>query len=107
MIDVAVADNRAVVEELDKQANNGKFDGNTAYLAWSVWRWICRQSSNSKIAALRVRSDDPSLGVLPPDRGGKKSRQWLYPEELAQLLACEDVPVRWRRIFVLTVYMAL
>jgi len=104
---VTAADCRAIVEVLDNKAESDEVSPSTAYQAWSLWKWICRESCSSKIAALRVRPDDPAAGVLPPDRGSSKARQWLYPEELSALLACERVPVRWRRIYALTTYLCL
>jgi len=64
-------------------------------------------SCESKAAALRVRSDNPCTGVRGPDRGEHKGKQWLYPSEASKLLACAEVPLRWRRLYALAAYLYL
>jgi integrase len=63
------------------------------------------RGSRSKNRALRVRADDPTEGVEPPDRGPKKGKQYLFPSEFLQLVSEEDVPLAWRRAFALSVYL--
>ena len=62
---------------------------------------------DSKIATLRVLELTPFDGVQGPDRGEKKGKQWLYPSEALALLACDDVPVRWKRLYALSMYLYL
>jgi hypothetical protein len=64
-------------------------------------------ATNFKVAALRVRDDNPCDGLPGPDRGERKAKQWLYPIEVQALLACEDVPIRWRRLYALGTYLYL
>jgi integrase len=61
----------------------------------------------SKTWALRVLRSNPCAGVEGPDRGRDKATQWLYPNEFAALVACAEVPLRWRRIYAVTVYLYL
>jgi len=61
----------------------------------------------SKVASLRVRRDNPATDVRGPDRGENKAKQWLYPNEAEALLACADVPLRWRRLYALAIYLYL
>ena len=47
--------------------------------------------------ALRVRKDNPASTVKAPDRGKRKTKQFLFPSELLALVSCADVPLAWRR----------
>ncbi len=100
-------DCRAIVEDLDEKVNRGELGGATARCTWHLWRLLCRESCASKIDQLRIREDNPASEVLPPEKTAQKARQWLYPEELAALLWCEAVPIRWRRLYALGVYLCL
>jgi hypothetical protein len=51
-----------------------------------------------------VRDDNPAGGVAPPDRGVKRSKTFLYPDEFMKLVSCEHIPKAWRRIYALAVY---
>ncbi len=106
-VDVSPKDCRAVVEALDAKINAGTMGGATARCTWHLWKQICKESCGSKIEALRIRDDNPTADVQGPEKVAKKARQWLYPEELEQLLACDMVPVRWRRMYALAVYLCL
>jgi len=56
---------------------------------------------------LKVRNDNPCTGVAASDRDDDKELQWLYLDELMQLLAGEDVPVEARCIYALATYLYL
>jgi hypothetical protein len=43
--------------------------------------------------------------VHGPDRGAQRSKAYLYPSGLVAPVACEDVPLRWRRMFALATYL--
>jgi integrase len=105
--DITVKDCRAIVESLDTKITAGTMSAKTARCTWGLWKRICREACASKVDEFRIRDDNPAADVLPPESVTKKSRQWLYPEELAQLLACETLPVRWRRMYALSVYLCL
>src|SRR5262249_9852546 len=77
----------------------------TAWNGWALARAMFRDASRSKDRALRVREDNPCLGVAPPDRGAKKVKQYLAPAEFLALVSCADVPMAWRRVYVLAVYL--
>ncbi len=47
---------------------------------------------------------NPFAGVVGPDKGQKTAKQYLYPEELLQLLSCEAVPLWRRRLYAFAVY---
>src|SRR6202167_4059533 len=59
---------------------------------------------NSKRRELRVRKDNPCVDVRPPERGGDKAKQYLYPSEFLQFVSCELVPLRWRRAVAVAIY---
>lgn len=62
-------------------------------------------ASNGKVQALRVRADDPSAEVAPPERGVEKAKQWLYPSEFLKLVACPAIDLDVRRAYAITVYL--
>jgi integrase len=66
---------------------------------------MCRDAASSKIEALRVRADNPTIGVAPPERGASTSKQYLYPSEFSTFIACPKVPIAWRRSTALAVYL--
>lgn len=66
---------------------------------------MCVDAVSSKHDTLRVRDDNPATNVAGPDRGAKTAKQYLYPNELSRFVACEGVPLLWRRIVALMVYL--
>jgi len=98
---------RAVVERLDDTVRAGSLHWNTARKVWGLLTKLFNDAARSKVAALRVREDNPARDVDGPDRGEPTAKQWLYPAEVAALLACEDVPTRWREIYALSIYLYL
>jgi hypothetical protein len=73
--------------------------------AWATFTKMCDDAANAKRRDLRVRSDNPAAGVRAPDRGSRKLKQYLFPNELLRFIACEDVPLAWRRNLVVAVYL--
>jgi integrase len=94
----------AFVDRLDRKVRAGTLGAKTALHVWSNVRAMLREASSSKRRELRVREDNPALGVRGPDRGVTKARQYLYPSEFLALVSCERVPLRWRRLFALGAY---
>lgn len=97
-------DCRAIVAALDAKVSGGSMAWRTALNTWGVFSKMMGDACGSKVEALRVREDDPTSGVAPPDRGTERSKAYLYPSELLSLVTCERVPLRWRRIYALAVY---
>lgn len=92
-----------LVADLDRRVRAAELSWKTAQHAWAlVTRMFADAAGATKRRDLRVRSDNPAVGVPGPDRGTRKSKQYLYPDEFARLMACEDVPVEWRRTFAIT-----
>ncbi len=85
-------------------------EGLSAKRALNVWSCITttfKAAVNAKKRDLRVRSDNPCAGVLPPERGDSKRRTFIYPAELSALLACEEVPIEWREVYAVGSYLYL
>jgi integrase len=100
-------DARALAAALDDKVTAGELHWNTATKVWGVIKKMFRDAVDSKVAALRVLDSSPFEGVRGPDRGDRKGKQWLFPGEVSAVLACVDVPLRWRRLYALAVYLYL
>jgi integrase len=107
LVSVSANDLRAVVEALDETVRRDALHWNTARKIWGLVTKMFSDTVRSKIAALRVRDDNPARDVQGPDDGEPTAKQWLYPAEVSALLACPDVPVRWRRLYALAIYLYL
>ena len=107
MVKVTKEDVRRVVEALDAKATAGTFSASTAVKVWGLVSKMFSDSCEAKVAALRVRVDNPADGVRGPDRPQKRAKQWLYPREVEKLLACAEVPLRWLRLYALAAYLYL
>lgn len=94
----------AWVEAIDERVRDGAFTAKTAINVWTLLRKLFADACRSKVRALRVLTANPCADVAGPDRGVKKAKTYLYPSESAALLACERVPLRWRRLFALATY---
>ena len=105
--DWTAEDMREVVRTLDAKAKAGELSWKTAVNAWGTCTSMCADAQKSKVEALRVRDDDPSRDVRGPDRGAKLAKQFLYPSEVAQLMACDAVPVKRRRTVAVAIYSYL
>jgi integrase len=104
MRDVKRGHLEAVVEDLDERVLRGELAWKTARNAWAIVTKMFKDATSSKIRALRVRADNPALGIEPPDKGAEKSKAWLYPNEALQLVGLDRAPIRWRRLFAVAVY---
>lgn len=101
---VSRSDLERVVEHLDKRVRAGDLSWKTARHCWGLVTKMFSDACRSKRIDLRVREDNPSKDVRGPDRGVEKAKSYLYPEELLAVLRCAAVPLRWRRLFALSVY---
>jgi integrase len=84
-----------------------RFGWKRARNVWALFTSACKAASSSKNKALRVREDNPCLGVEVPDDGATKIKQWLTPAEFLKLENCSTVPLRWRQFYALLVYTYL
>ena len=107
--DVTPADCERLRDALDEKALSGAVSPKTTFNAWTVWataaKAACGQWKKDKPKRLRVRADNPCVGVVPPDMDDPKELQWLYPEEVLRLISCELVPFEARRVYALAVHL--
>ncbi|MBI2395951.1 MAG: tyrosine-type recombinase/integrase [Deltaproteobacteria bacterium] len=94
-------------DALDDKIRAEQLSWKTAQHVWSIVRTAFRDARNAKRRDLRVRRDDPTIGIAPPELGDDKAKQYVYPTEFLQLVSCEDVPLRWRRIVTLSIYLVV
>ncbi len=111
-----------VVEQLDDKIKRGVISWKTAATTWGVVSKAFKDACGGKFKALRVREDNPAIGVAPPERGGEKSKAFLYPSEFWKLITSralthgDGLPAhvaanvanasrRWLRSFVLAAYL--
>jgi integrase len=96
--------------EVRKRISGGKDDGisgKTAMIIWTLVRTTFKEAVNCRERARRVRSDDPTLGVLPPLKTRARRKTFIYPIEFATLIACELVPLEWRELYAVAAYLYL
>ena len=86
---------------------DGRLMPKTAASLWSLVTTAFKHACASKERSLRARDDNPCIGVLPPDKGESRRKPWLYPKEVAQLLAATVVPLEWRTLYAVAVYTYL
>lgn len=99
------ADVEAFVRQLDDSVLARRFSWKTARHVWGILSHGLRQAHRSKRPELRALATDIVAGVEGPDRGAEKQRQFLYPSEFLAVVSCDRVPLRWRRIIALSVYL--
>ncbi len=93
------------VENIDAQVSAGRLRSGTATRIWSMLRAMLRDACSSKVRAIRVRLDNPAAGVRGPDESADRAATFLYPSEFLQLVQCPEVPLVFRRLYALTVYL--
>jgi len=96
-----------VRDALDGKIASGALNWKTARNAWAAFCTMCSDMGSSKRRDLRVRKDNPAIGVHAPDRGARKVKQYLFPSELLLFVSCEEVPFVWRRNLAVAVYTYL
>lgn len=74
---------------------------------WSVLTTTFKAAVQSKRRDLRVRTDNPCNGVLPPESGEAKRKTFVYPAELQAVLGCLRVPLEWREAFAVGAFLYL
>ena len=94
-----------LVQSLDRSVRADALAWKTATNVWGVATKMFTDACRSKVLSLRCRDENPARDVEGPDRGAERSGAYLFPSEFEALLRCERVPVRWKRIFMLTTYL--
>lgn len=98
-------DMRALSRALDAKVQSGDLSWKTAINIWGTATKMCDDAAESKHDTIRCRTDNPAQGVRGPDRGAETDKQFLYPSEFLQFVTCEKVPLRWRRVVAVAVYL--
>lgn len=96
-----------VRDHLDRAIVDGKLAPKTAQSIWSILSGALKSACASRDRSLRVHATPLHFGILPPKRGDSKQRPWLYPSEFARLVACENIPIEWRRTYAIAAYTGL
>jgi integrase len=107
LYDVKTADREKIErlrDDLDRKIVRGELAWKTAASVWTLVTSMFDDAMNAKQRALRVREDNPCRDVRAPDRGDRKAKQYLYPDEFLRFVSCERVPLDWRRAVALAVY---
>jgi len=94
-----------LVQVLDGKITRKEYSWQSVSKLWLAVGKLFKDASASKNLALRVRADNPALGITPPDRGTEKSKAYLYPDEFLKLASCEEVDLELRRLYALTIYL--
>lgn len=94
-----------LVAHLDAKVRRGECSWKTARNVWGVVTKMFSDACRSKNRALRVREDNPCTNVAAPDRGVHKIKVFLYPSEFLTLVSCEAVPLVFRQLFAVAVYL--
>lgn len=74
---------------------------------WSVLTTTFKAPLSAKRRDLRVRTDNPCAGVLPPEKGDPRRKTFVYPNELAAVLGSLDVGLEWREAYAVGAYLYL
>lgn len=121
MTEVSPDDIKQVVANLDDAIESDVIHWKTGSNVWTTLSSMFDDAANSKEKrGLVVRSDDPTAGVRPPERGDDRKKTILYPDEYVQLVTSptlwegkgRNVLVgrhfrRWARVFTLALYLNL
>jgi integrase len=96
---------RKLSRDLDAKVRAGSMAWKMAQNVWGTATKMCDDAAESKVDVIRCRTDNPADGVRGPDRGDELGLQFLYPSEFLQFVSCSEVPLRWRRIAAISVYL--
>jgi len=81
--------------------------GKTAMILWTLVRRVFKEAVNCRDRTKRVRSDDPTVGVLPPLKTRARRKTFIFPSEFADLVRCADVAMEWRELYAVAAYLYL
>jgi integrase len=94
----------SVRDELDAKVASGELSWKTARNVWTLVKTLCDDLVNARLRELRVRADNPSIGVKPPLRGARREKQFLWPSEFRRFVNCPEVPRKWKVATSLALY---
>jgi integrase len=107
IVSVTSQDIEALVQSFDKKIAMGTSAWGTMRRVWVIISKLFKDTRRSKDLSLRVRQDNPCLDVAGPDGGVERMKAYLYPSEFLAFTSCAAVPLRWRRVVAVSVYLAL
>lgn len=96
---------RKLSRDLDAKVRGGEISWKMAQNIWGTATKMCDDAAESKLDVLKCREDNPALGVRGPDRGAELGLQFLYPSEFLKFASCSEVPLRWRRLVAVAIYL--
>lgn len=96
-----------IVQELDAKVAKGTIKWKMANNVWSTVSKAFDDAHRSKALDLRVRGDNPTKAVRPPDRGVETEQVHLFPSEFLRLVGCSAVPLARRRYYAIATYCYL
>jgi integrase len=85
----------------------GRLAPKAALNIWAVVTTAFKAACQAKQRDLRVRSDNPCVNVLPPEKGDSRRKEWIHPREFLLLAGCPAVPLEWRELHAIAVYLYL
>lgn len=97
-------DIESLVASLDAKIRENRIQWRTAKKLFSYASSMFDDASSAKDKTMRIIPTNPCIGVPRPDVGAKRSKQFLWPSEFNKLMACEDVPVEFRRAVAICIY---
>ena len=103
--DVTREDIEKLVQHFDDKTARGEWAWRSARRSWNLIHALFAQACTSKNLALRVRKDNPTHDVAPPDAGEEKAKAFLWPNEFLRLMTCEQVPQDARRLYAIAIYL--
>jgi integrase len=96
-----------LVAALDEHVRAELLSWKTAKNVWGILTKLFDDACRSKDRSLRVRKDNPARDVRGPDRGDDRPGPYLFPSELATLLACDTITAQRRWLWALAVYTGM
>lgn len=101
---VGRSDIERLVASLDKKIADG-MSWKTARNVWVLLTKAFDDAISSKDTTLRCIETSPCEKVRPPNGGDEKAKGYLYPSEFMKLVSTEKIPLKWRRVYALAIYL--
>ena len=96
-----------VRDRLDRAIEENKLRPASARGIWGHLTAALKAAYAAKERSLRVHAAPLHVGILPPQRGPSRARQWLYPREWAAFVNHEPTPRPFRRAAAIALYTGL
>jgi integrase len=76
-------------------------------ILWTLVRMMFKEAVRCRDRSQRVRTDDPTLGVIPPLKSRPRKKTFIFPSEFSMLISCDRVPLEWRELYAIGAYLYL